>query len=255
MSKIKTVSGVLLAFVLIVGMALLPRGVARISDHLTNGKQGTASMQSVELALYSNQSEESGYMIRKLALEREMTTIPIRPTQAKMTEEEVFTAALNGMKAYTEAKVFEWFDYQYSSAEPYLGIDPEDKSNNMIFWGVNFSVEDKLYHNLFLHIDDETGKILFLAYETDGPDKFNYYYPENQQVMMEEFVNSFFSPLNLTGDQLSQYENLLRSDAIVQPTTDDVTCVVYTFVDEEYGTIRVEFRILPTGLRMYFTGE
>lgn len=255
MHKHKTMFAVLLALVLIAGMALLPRGIAGISDLLVNEKPGTASMQSVALALGTDKTDEPGYMMRKLALEQRMTTIPIQPDQATMTEEEVFTAALDGMAVYMEANMFTWFEYTFSSAEPYLGIDPEDKNNNTIFWGVTLTTKEEPYHYLFLHIDDETGKILCLTYETYGPDKFKYYYPENQIMMLEGFVDSFLRPLNLTLDQLNQYENLVSLDIIEQQMTDDVTCVVYTYEDAEYGTIHVAFHISPEGLHVYFPGE
>ena len=166
MRRLKAVAAILLAFVLIVGLSLLPHGVAGISDVLTNEKPGTVSMRTVELTVYSDQTDEPGYMLRRLALEQRMTTIPIKPDHAKMTEEEVLTAAVDGMAPYIEAKTFEWFEYHFFKAEPYLCIDPENKNNNTIFWGVTFAVKDKPYHNLFLHIDDETGKIIYINNET-----------------------------------------------------------------------------------------
>lgn len=255
MRRLKAVAAILLAFVLIVGLSLLPHGVAGISDVLTNEKPGTVSMRTVELTVYSDQTDEPGYMLRRLALEQRMTTIPIKPDHAKMTEEEVLTAAVDGMAPYIEAKMFEWFEYHFFKAEPYLCIDPENKNNNTIFWGVTFAVKDKPYHNLFLHIDDETGKIIYINYETDGPDKFHYYYPENQRLMMEGFVDSFLRPLNLTSEQLTQYDGLFAEGVTQQKLTDDVTCSWYSFEDAQYGVINLEFYITPVGFFVTYPGS
>lgn len=253
MNKLKTAAVLLFTVMLIAVMAMLPRTVAIISDLVANEKPDSAPMQSVELAFDSDRIDEPGYMMRKLALEQRMTSIPIEPEQASMTEEEAIIAAQVGMDYYTEANMFEWFEYTFCSAEPYLGVDSENKNNNTIFWGVTFSTQNEPYHYLFLHIDDETGKILYLSYETYGPDQYNYYYPENQQLMMEGFVDAFFRPLNLT--RRNEYENLLGESVVEQDLTDDVTCIVYTFEDAEYGTIHVAFHISPEGFHVYFPSE
>ena len=255
MRRIKTVLILLFTAVLLVGMALLPQWIAGVSDLLTNKKSGTAAIQTVELAFTSDRVNEPGYMMRKLALEQRMTTIPIELSQASMTEAEVIDAARNGMNAYMEANLFEWFEFTFCTAEPYLGVDPENKNNNSLFWGVTFTREDKPYHNLFLHIDDETGSILYLSYETDGPDKYKYYYPENQRLMMEGFVDAFLRPLNLTPGQLNEYKNFLGADAGEQMITDDVTYVIYTYTDAEYGTINIAFHISPEGLHVFYPEE
>lgn len=252
MRKHKTAFAIFLALALIAGMALLPRWIAGISDRVTNGKPGTAAMQSVALSLYSDQKDEPGYMLRKLALEQWMTTVPIKPEQAKMTREAVLTGAVDGMTPYIEAGMFKWFDYQFTDAEPYLCIDPENKSSNMIVWGVTFAVDDKPYHHLFLHVDDETGKILYISYETDGPDKYNYYYKENQRLLMEGFTDSFYRPLGLSGDQLGDYKELVSQEVEERKLTDDVTCWRYTFDDQQYGVIYVEFSITPAGFSVTY---
>lgn len=254
MHRLKTVLAVLLSLVLLAGLALLPKGIAGISDFLTNEKPGTASIHAVELSVYSDQTDEPGYMMRKLALEQRMTTIPIEPEQATMTEEEVLNAALEGMVAYEDANVFEWFEYTFFSAEPYLGMDPENQNNNSIFWGVQFTREEKPYQNLFLHIDDETGRILYLSYETYGPDADKYYEPENQRLMMEGFVDAFFRPLKLTASEMSEYKNFIGTEISEKETPDDETIVSYTYEDAIYGAVHVTFHISPEGLHV-FPGE
>lgn len=254
MHRLKAVIAVFLSMVLITGLALLPKGIAGISDYFSNEKPGTASIHTVELSVYSDQTDEPGYMMRKLALEQRMNTIPIEPEQASMTEEDVLNAALEGMVAYEDVNVFKWFEYTFFSAEPYLGVDPENQNNNSIFWGVQFTREEKPYQNLFLHIDDETGRILYLSYETYGPDADKYYEPENQRLMMEGFVDAFFRPLRLTASEMSEYKNFIGTEISEKETPDDATIVSYTYEDAVYGAIHVTFHISPEGLHV-FPGE
>ena len=252
MSRLKLSVTVLLTLALLVALALMPRAVAGITDLLADEKGGTASMQSVELAFPGDQTELPGYMMRKLALEQRMTSVPITAEQAAMTEDQVYAAAEAAMEIYVQAGLFEWFEVDFQSLQPYLGIDPNDKSNNTLFWGVDFTKQGDQYQDLFLHIDDETGKILYISYTTNAPDKFNYYYPENQHAMMESFVDAFFSPLNLA--DRSEYEGLLGESAVEQELTDDVTCILYTFHDAQYGMMHIEFYITPSGFHVYFPG-
>lgn len=255
MGRLKTGFALLMTTLLLVALALMPQAIAKISDFTENKQPGTAPMQSVELALGADKTDEPGYMMRKLALVQRMTTIPIKPEQAAMTIEEVLAAAQSGMTVYVEANMFAWFAYTFCSVEPYLGIDPEDKNNNAIFWGVTFATKDDPYQHLFMHIDDETGKIIFINYETYGADQYNYYYPENQMLMMEGFVDAFLRPLNLTLGQLGEYKNLMDVSTAEQMQTYDVTCVRYTFEDARYGTICVEFYITPAGFYVHFPSE
>lgn len=250
MRKIKTTVAVLSALLLLALLAVMPQAAARISDLLGNEKPGAAPMRAVELAVGTDKTDKPGYMMRKLVLEKRMVSLPIQPEQASMTEEEVYAAALDGMAAYREANIFSWFKYDFRSAEAYLGIDPEDKNNNMVFWAVTFSSQVEPYRHLFLHIDDETGKILYIVFDTYGEDPYVYSDSESRQRMMEELTDSFFDALNLS--QRDEYEALL-GEGVSQPQVgEDFLCTHYTFVVSEYGVIDIEFIIYPGGFYVYF---
>lgn len=197
MRKLRTLLILLLAIFLIAAGAYLPRIAAAVQDGQTLGHTATEPMQSLVLEL-GGEAQAPGYMMRKLALEQNMMTIPISAGEASMTQEDVFAAAEKGMEGYIEAGMFEWFEYNFRSAEPYLGIDADDKSNFTVFWSVTLDYQGDPYQYLFLHIDDETGKILYINYVTYADDQFKYYYPDNQQLMMEDFVSTYFSQLDLT---------------------------------------------------------
>lgn len=242
----------LIAGLLVTG-AFLPQITAAVMDGAAGEAAATAPMQSVELK-FGADNQQPGYMMRKLALEQWMTTVPITADETSMTEDEVYAAVETGMEPYLEAGIFEWFDFTYRMAEPYFGLDPYDKSNYMVFWGVTLVNESDPYQSLFLHIDDETGRILYIKYETYGDDRLNYYFPENHRLMMEGFVDAYYSPLELTQADLAEYKDLLGTSVEELDLTDDVTAVRYSFDDTQYGEIRVEFYITPSGFYVYFPG-
>lgn len=246
MNKLKTVALLLFPLLLIAALSALPRAVAVISDIRATEKPNSAPMQSVELDFDSEKAEKTGYMMRKLALEQRMTDIPIVPEQASMTSEEVIDAALSGMEAYTQVDLFEWFEYTYCSAEPYLAVDIEQKNNICIFWGVTFSYEKDPYNYLFLHIDDETGKIVYINYTTGDKEPYLAVDREKQMRMLDGFADAFFHPLNL------MTEEELEVSVTDQNMLDNGFSATYTFEDAEYGTICVELRITPEGFRVLF---
>lgn len=244
MRKLRTLLILLLAMFLIAAGAYLPRIAAAVQDGQTLGHTATEPMQSLVLEL-GGETQAPGYMMRKLALEQNMMTIPISAGEASMTQEDVFAAAEKGMEGYIEAGMFEWFEYNFRNAEPYLGIDADDKSNFTVFWSVTLDYQGDPYQYLFLHIDDETGKILYINYVTYADDQFKYYYPDNQQLMMEDFVSTYFSQLDLT--DLADYAYLNGTGTEKVTTADDVTAVRYSFGDLVYGEVSVDFYITPVG--------
>ncbi len=242
MNKRKTGAFLLLSLLLIAAFALLPRIVAQISDIQAAGKLNSAPMQSIELAFDS----EKENMTRKLALEMRMTTIPIEPKQASMTEAEVIDAAKANMDAYAQVGLFAWFDYTYCSVEPYLAIDSEQKNNISIIWGVTFSDQNDPYKYLFLHIDDETGKILYISYETSDKEQYPLTDRTEQEQMLTGFVDAFFRPLALTT------ENAQEASVIEWNLADDTVSTTFTFEDTKYRTICVQMYIMPVGFQVSF---
>ena len=248
MRRIKTFLIMFLSFLALSLFALLPHFISAAVDAVESKTVNTAPIPPVDIALANDETAKPGYMLRKLALESTMTTIPISPEKAKLSLDEVLTAARDGMAYYAEANMFDWFEYTFFSAQPYLGIDPKSPNNTMIFWGVTICTESEPYHGLFLHIDDETGSILYLDYETHGPDQSRYVEQEDQHLMMEGFVDSFLRPLNLTAGQLTDNPVFpVDVNAYAQDLSGNVTYAAYTFESAEYKPIHVVFKISPTG--------
>ncbi len=259
MTKVKKTAIVLLAIVLIAGFALLPQAVSALSDRLENRKAGTAPVQSIDLNVDTAANSESdtvatpGYILRRLALEQNMTSVPILSDAATMTQDEALTAAQEAMDIYVRNSVFEWFEPTYFMAQPYLGVDPDNMSNSAVFWGVTFTREEKeAYHSLFVHVDDQTGKIFYVKYETYSKNGYPFYYPENQRPTMEGFVRAFLYPLGLEGVDTREYEDLVDIGVTQEQLSDGYTCTQYTFVDVQYGQICLEFNVTPSGFYVHY---
>lgn len=241
MRNVKIILSLLLTTALIGTMAFLPQIAAFFLDRSTIGKVGTAPMQTVQLEFHSEDiPPEPGDLLRKLSLQSRMSTVPINPEQATLTQAQVFEYVDIWMGDYINAGIFQWFDETYRYAEPYIGIDPENTANYNIFWGITIVNEKDPYHSLFLHIDDETGKILYIQYQI-----YRSFSTETvldyTQFIMDAFVNIYF-------DQL-----LYESDTLPAPTVDegvvdgDVLYCRFTFPDTGYGEIVIEFETAGSG--------
>lgn len=256
MHKLRTAATVLLAAVLIGALAVLPRAVGEIRDEFAGKTPISAPMQSVALAFGADRVSEPGYMLRKLALEQNMFTVPIQPSQATMSEDDALEAAMFGMRPYIDSELYHWFDGNFVNIQPYIGIDPENKSNNMIFWAITYAHDREPYQYLFLHIDDETGCVLYIDYETSGDDRLDTFDSQNQPLLMEKLIDAFLRPLNLLEEQMPDAQNQLsREITEVQRLESDVTCIAYTLEDALYGAVRLQFYITPEGFRVYLPGD
>lgn len=246
MRKLKTMLVLMLTGVIFAFFAVLPRLAGAFSDDRLRGQSGSASIQSVALELHDMDSDAPGYMLRKLALERFLTSVPITPQQASMTEEEAIAAAQAGMDIYVDAGIFEWFDYTYQGAEPYFAIDSNDKSHHMIFWSVIFTNEENPYQSLLLHLDDETGKIIYIKYEDYGPSR-EFVNAKAAESMMDGFIHAFLSPLLLLPSQVWMYEDLEGPVSQQIMRYANSVNVVYGYRDWRYGDIDVAFSMTTTG--------
>ena len=251
MRKLKTMLVLMLTGVIFAFFAVLPRLAGAFSDDRLRGQSGSASIQSVALELHDMDSDAPGYMLRKLALERFLTSVPITPQQASMTEEEAIAAAQAGMDIYVDAGIFEWFDCTYQGAEPYFCLEPSDKSRHMIFWSVIFINEASPYQSLLLHIDDETGKIIYIKYEDYGPTR-EFANAEAAEQLLDRFIHAFLSPLSLLPSQLETYENLEGS--VSRETTHYIngSDVIFTYRDAQYGDVYIVLTVTSTGFYSTF---
>ena len=249
MRKLRIGMILILTLALIIVGAYLPRIAAAVEDWMNNEKSNFAPMQSVQLEFRDNEQQNAAYMLRKLALENNMNTIPITPKEATMTEEEVYEAAMEGMEAYSDLGIFRWFKDTYRNAEPYLAIDPDDADNFIIFWAVNIVKEDKPYYNLFLHLDDETGKILYIDYVNYDTENYMFM-PEDQRRSMEGFTDTYFHQLGLS--EAMADTDIMKVSVAELNLDSESTAVRYSFTETDYGRIDIEFHFYPNGFYIDF---
>ncbi|MBQ7801039.1 MAG: hypothetical protein IJ375_01800 [Oscillospiraceae bacterium] len=240
MRKLKLALILALTGLLIITGAFLPRITGEITDLIHSRKVLSAPMQSVQLEFSGSEWQSGDHILKKLAIERSMYSLPITPEETSMTEEEVFAAVEEAMDMYAASGIFSWFETSYRMAEPYLTYAVEDSGNMNIIWAVNLVHEDEPYRNLFLHLDDETGKILYLDYVTYDPDSS--FFPEDQASALDTFTSLYFEQLGL--DPGGQEAEIIQEK--------DVWCRRCAFQDTGYGDIVLEFYVKPTGFYISF---
>ena len=182
-----------------------------------------------------------------------MYTVPVDASETSMTVDEVYAAVERCMADYVDAGIFEWFQYTTRSAEPLLGIDSQDIHNTGIFWGVTYVNEKAPYQALFVHIDDENGKIYYLSYE--DYEKESIYsdrspeYAARMNFVLDHFTEIFFDQLGL-----ADVKKFYDSKALVEEEEVDggVYLRRYVMEDDEYGEISIEFYANPSGFRLYY---
>lgn len=259
MRRVLSVFCVLIAAALIFAGAVLPRISAAVVDRMNDKKTGSAPIQTVALNL-QDRAEQNGTrsenMIRKLAMEQRIYTVPVDPSEASMTEEEVYAAVESCMEDYVHAGIFEWFPYTYQMAEPILGIYADGISNMHIIWSVSYVYEDEPYQSLFIHIDDETGKILYLRYINYGisytyPDKTSEY-DSRMNYILDSTSRIFFDQLGLSDIKGSQDANNLYDQWVIDG---GVYLRKYTVADSEYGEIPLVFYAEPSGFYISYRDE
>lgn len=235
----------LLTAALLILVACLPGITGCCMDIMIHGKANTAPITQIELQMGSRTEIDPGRMFQRLALERNMQTIPVTSREATMTEEQVFSAVEEQMENYG---FFRWFDYTQRTAEPQLAIDPEDSDNYAIIWVVDYARKEP-YHNLFLHVDDATGSILKIDYYTHE----ELYPAEEQRDIFEEWTNTYFERLGLGMD--SEYVRSLEVSWTEQNSEKDSMRVNCYMQEIQYGLVTVSFTVKPGGFYISFSGS
>ena len=239
MRKAKAILALVLTAAVLFAMAVLPRAAEALDDA---PQSGTAPIQPVSLDI-----REDDTMLRRLALQARMTTIPVSPESAAMTTEEVLAAAWAGLQIYFDTGIMDYFEATDESAEPYLGVDPSDKSNYAVFWSVVLSDGQQ---SVLLHLDDETGKILLFIYDNY---ESNLEFAENGgQQLMQKLAHAFLTPLSLHPSQTEEMDDLVGNVATEETPEESGRSKIYTYQFTPCGTLRVGFNISTTGAYVYF---
>ena len=181
------------AVLLLLAGAVLPGIAAAVTD--SRREVSYHPMQSVALEL---SPEQSLTPLEKLRLVQNV--VDIDPSQASMTEEEVYAAAEAGMEPYINAGIFQWFQPDHQSAAPKLAVDPADPSRHLVCWTVTYISKQEPTQALLLDLDDKTGQILSITYDRNESFSMKGVWDRNIQTL-EGFSDIFFSGLGMAVEE------------------------------------------------------
>lgn len=192
MRKLKTISILAMTLCLIVLCAALPMLVAALQDRTAQNGAGYTDLKSVALEL-SAQSENLS-IVEKLILLKSGDSYTISEKEATRTASEILSFAQKHIELYMNAGIFIQFEASNFQVVPALCID-SNQQTHCVIWAVFIVNRNDEGENLTVIVDDETGIILSIAYET---------YYENAEIsymdrdyLMDAFWNIYLSQLEL----------------------------------------------------------
>lgn len=241
MNKWKRFLFPLIALVMLAFFAVLPKTVAWLQDEVGHSEVKYGEMETLHLSLDGENPLPSVSMMGKLNMLRNEALYSISESQASMTKEEVLAAIDRELLSYYKnGLMFNEWENAEKFLMPYLSYDREQ--GYCIFWEVNFfSYANDYYLNLY--VEDETGKIVFITYQADSLELS----AEEQRLMLEALTNIYFGALGIVpAEAICQIEDILLSVAA------NTTAVSYTFYDDIYGEVSIEFYMHKHGFYNIF---
>lgn len=243
MHKVKNTILLLLTVLLLTAGAVLPAIVAAVQEDVQMNEAGYSPMQSVELQLTGER--ETLPMLGKLSLLNE-GLFSILEDEASMTPEEVREAVERELAPYYEWEMipYNWKDPTFI-ATPYLACDADNDAMYCIFWEVAIYCDAENSFSLNLYVDDDTGKILWLHFDSGSPLELY-----DRQSYLELFHQIYFDSLGMTESAQFWEENELVED--ISRNSGAISAVRYTFGDMIYGEINIEFYVYSRGFYILF---
>lgn len=252
MHRLKNIFIILLTVTLIMAGAVLPSVVSSVFDDAVIEKSGSRSVKTVQLNVSDEENRtEKAELLKKLAMMKNMSTIPVTENETTMTEEDACTAADLCLQEYKSAGIIPSFDITYWSAEPYMAVESQNVGNYFFFWAVNLVNEYEPYHNLLLHIDDETGKILYINYISSAEEYMN----TDRYTLMESFSEIYLQELGILQD-VRETDETNGEFAYVDGEIDSDNNILhkrYCISDDTYGDILIDLYVNISGcIEVYF---
>ena len=215
----------LTALLLLAG-AMLPGIASAVMDRHTE-----ASYQPIHSVALDISRETPLTALEKLRLIQNV--VDIDPSQATMTEAEVYAAAEAGMQPYIDAGLFQWFQPDHQSAVPKLAVDTADPSRHLVCWTVTYISKRAPNQTLLMDLDDETGQILGISHACYEEFSMDGVWERNQKTL-DAFSAIFFSGLGLTEEAAGAEYRLLERDG-------GVSVAQYRFMDDLAVSPQIDF--------------
>lgn len=242
MMKLKVPLLILLTMILLFIGASLPQIAAAVQDSATVNNSGYSEMESLKLDF----SQERQWMpiLGKLALIRDGSFYTVSPSETVIRQSEIEQLVKDGLSRYYRAELipYNWDNYEFSAA-PYLVYNDADKDTYAILWEVSIHWPDTK-DNLSLYVDDETGLILWIHYDTTSA--LDVY---TAQGYLDAFSNAYFESTGISailvnpegyGAEFVDYD-----DSGLNAGGDLSYC--HTIYHPDYGYITFEFWIYTNG--------
>lgn len=169
MHKLRTALLLLLVMAVILGCGALPQIAGAIADGVNQKAPGSAPMGAISFTPSVPETDTMQYYLDRLALHGNMYSIPVKAEVATMTEEAALTAATVQIRAYESFGILLPFIDGSVDIEPHFAIDIDNVENTAVYWTVYAKINTKPVDSLLIYLDDATGKIISIDFEsTDG---------------------------------------------------------------------------------------
>ncbi len=242
MGRLKALLVLLLTFAVLVAGLFLPAAVSALADRAGAGQIYREPVQSVELELLLDEQRTSTDLLEFLSWYSAGYTYPIPEERASMTKDQVEKAVAEELGRYSEAGIYSDIGFFYNDVTTYIMVNPENPEDYRVFWNVSFVKEEKPYESVVLHIDDVTGKILYISYDVYGTfDKETAF--DDGRALLKKVTDVYFTGLGLTGLGYQEIQKGGNEKVSVTEKQLDggVLCLEYVFRDSAYGEFRMEF--------------
>lgn len=253
MDKLKNLLIPVVSLVLVVLFARLPQIVLWATDMFTGNNGGTIPMEAIQTT--QPEDEDVSSVIHLLQMERNMYSVPISTEQASMTESQVLEIVEQWMQDCQDAGFFTIFHPSYQNIEAYLCMDMINKGHFGVIWGVELTAEEMPYQDFFVHLDDATGKILYVNYQTSSEVESSsepYTSTGGNEVegtqliqQLESLADVYFRQLGYA--EAAEYARTTGTGYSCEILSEDTACATYSFGDSQYGEINMDFYIYGAG--------
>lgn len=228
MRKIFSFLLVVIAAALILTGAVLPRIVDSLRDD--GGGVRYADMQSVRLDIGGDLT-----VIGKLVLMRGGEALDISESKASSSREEIEALAWKTLYRYQDAGLIAHFDDAYIQVRPTMSMDPQSPGFYVVTWAVIISNEGFPNNLVMMTIDDATGVVLSISYDTGQT-----WFDESEEAASAAVLwDLFFSGLGLDPTQIHGTD-----------TGYELLCLLY---DEAGGYVNIGFYVFSGGFYIDFT--
>ena len=137
-----------------------------------------------------------------------------------------------------------WEDFSMK-CEPKLYYSNTISNLSGIFWEIYMELSDEYGQNIYLHLDDQTGKVLLISYESLDP----IYQNLCTDVFMkkEKYIDYLFADYQANMDFFA-YDRVYGEN---HQDYYDAKQITYTIGDVIYGEILIKFVLTDSGFSIY----